>query len=112
MDLSGTLDTIGQRDSWTFSDKKTQFSFNSEKIIDVLLVTVPFDSSATPGASKFLSMGYLLLGTILKEAGYNVKILTGPNAPNYESKLEKIITDQSPLFIMTVPNQKIFLHCL
>ena len=99
MDLSGTLDTIGEKDSWTFSDNKIHVSRNSEKIIDVLLVTVPFDSSATPGASKYLSMGYLLLGTILKKAGYNVKILTGPNDPKYEYKLEKIIADQTPLFI-------------
>lgn len=99
MDLSGTLDTIGQKDEWTFSEQKIKPSHVSNELIDVLLVAVPFDSTATPGASKYLSTGYVLLGTILKEAGYNVKILTGPNDPDYESKLEKLIGEQQPVFI-------------
>ena len=99
MDLSGTLDTIGQTDKWTFSDKKIRHSRESDDVIDVLLVTVPFDSTAAPGTSKFLSMGYVLLGTILKEAGFKVKVLTGPNDADYESKLDKIIAEQTPLFV-------------
>ncbi|MBC8284077.1 MAG: hypothetical protein H8E32_09705, partial [Nitrospinae bacterium] len=91
MDLSGTLDTIGQTDKWTFSDKKIRHSRESDDVIDVLLVTVPFDSTAAPGTSKFLSMGYVLLVTILKEAGVKVKVLTGPNDADDESKLDKII---------------------
>lgn len=99
MDLSGTLDAIGHVDSWTFGKDKGRVPRDSINTIDVLLVAVPFDSTATPGSSKFLSLGYLLLGTILKKAGYKVKVLTGPNDANYESKLNKIIAEQTPLFI-------------
>jgi hypothetical protein len=87
MGLSGTLDTIGQKDVWTFRDQKLRNPHISNVLIDVLLVAVPFDSTATPGASSYLSFGYLLLESILKDAGYNVKILTGPNDPDYEFKL-------------------------
>jgi anaerobic magnesium-protoporphyrin IX monomethyl ester cyclase len=94
------LDTIYSESNLCLaSDNKDGPLDGSIDTIDVLLVIVPFDSTATPGASKLLPMGIILLGTILRKAGYKVKILTGPNDVDYESKLDKIISEQTPLFI-------------
>jgi len=92
MDLSGTLDTIGQIDSWTFSGNKTIFSRHSENKCDVLFAAVPSDSSATPGASIILP---------LAKALQNNKPLDDVQGTMFKKNGETIRTEKPPLAELT-----------
>ena len=44
-------------------------------------------------------MGIILFGTILRKEGYKIKVWTRANDIDYVSKLDKIIEEQTPLFM-------------
>jgi anaerobic magnesium-protoporphyrin IX monomethyl ester cyclase len=71
----------------------------SGKKSQILLVNVPFAEGAAPGAENCVPLGLMLVGTILRNAGYVVNIINGPTDPLYRQKYTESISKGCFLFI-------------
>jgi anaerobic magnesium-protoporphyrin IX monomethyl ester cyclase len=65
----------------------------------VLLVNPPFDEKLKPGEGQWVSVGITLVGTLLKQAGYEVKLLDGALYHDFYSEYIEILKTRRPKFI-------------
>jgi radical SAM superfamily enzyme YgiQ (UPF0313 family) len=58
-----------------------------------LLVSPPHDAAQAPGSGRYLSVGLTLVGTLLKQAGFDVTLLDGAIDPRYEARYREALAD-------------------
>jgi anaerobic magnesium-protoporphyrin IX monomethyl ester cyclase len=65
----------------------------------ILLVTSPYVSHQRPGTGSFFPLGIVLVASILKDAGYRVKIIDGATDAAYYERVLEIVRQEHPLFV-------------
>jgi anaerobic magnesium-protoporphyrin IX monomethyl ester cyclase len=74
----------------------------SEKNMDqdaILLVNPPFDEKNKPGEGEWVSVGITLVGTLLKKAGYPVRLLDGALDANFYAEYLEALKNRQSKFI-------------
>lgn len=65
----------------------------------IVLVNPPYDSKQEAGSGRHLSVGIVLIATILARAGYQVKLIDGAIDPLYRQRFQDILVEDAPLFV-------------
>jgi anaerobic magnesium-protoporphyrin IX monomethyl ester cyclase len=65
----------------------------------ILLVNPPFNEKIKPGEGRWVSVGITLVGTLLKKAGYSVRLLDGALDANYYDEYLEILQNWQLNFI-------------
>ena len=65
----------------------------------ILLINPPFEEKQKPGEGQRVSVGIVLVGTLLKKAGYEVKLLDGALDPDYYDKYIETLKSRKPKLI-------------
>lgn len=74
-------------------------SLRERKGLSVILVNPPYHEHHRPGDGAFISVSIALLGTVLNDAGYDVRLIEGGRDPQYMRKLREALRNDNLVFI-------------